>query len=429
MENFEIIQGGVTSPKGFKAAGAHVGLRRKRKDLALLLSETPCDYSAVFTTNTAKGAPILWNKEVVASGKKVRALVVNSGNANSCTGYPGLVHAKQMAETTATCFSLEPHEVLVASTGIIGVPLQIDKVKAGIRTVASILTASQESGTMAAEAITTTDNFIKQMALQFEVDGTMVTMGAMAKGSGMVHPNMATMLSFITTDLAIAPHLLEKAFKGSVSKTYNMISIDGDTSTNDMSAILANGMAGNAAITEENADYELFVSALHYMNTYLAKQIARDGEGASKLIEVTVCGATTQEDADKLARIVVSSNLVKTAFFAQDANWGRIVAAMGSSGLAFDENKLNLYMSGTAGDGEELEVCLLLDGTPYWTDDSICKAVLSENEIKVKIELNMGEYSATSWGCDLTYEYIRKNGNYKNAYVADLAANAKEGVA
>lgn len=420
---FDVIQGGVTAAKGFAAAGAHVGLRRKRKDLALLVSQEPCHFAAVFTTSTAKGAPILWNQEVVERGGKVQAVVVNSANANSCTGYPGFLHARQMAETTASCLGLAAHDVLVASTGIIGMPLPIEQVKAGIKQTAPLLGISLENGSNAAEAITTTDSFIKQMAVQFEIGGSVVTMGAMAKGSGMVHPNMATMLSFITTDLAIAPALLRKALKESVDSTYNMISVDGDTSTNDMVVILSNGLARNETICQEGAEYELFVAVLNHINTTLAKYIASDGEGATKLIEVTVHGAETVEAARKLARHVVASNLVKTAFFAQDPNWGRIIAAMGSSCVPFNPETLDVTMGGGGA-----EVGLLLDGTPFWLDEDECMSVLKSDEIAVEIDLNMGDCSATSWGCDLGYEYIRKNGNYRATYKAEFAA-AKEGAA
>lgn len=408
MKAIHVIEGGITAPKGFAAAGAHVGLRRKRRDLALIVSEKPAGCAAVFTTNAIKGAPILWNKEVLSGTDHVRAIVVNSAYANSGTGQPGFGHAKQMALTTANCLGLSPDQVLVASTGIIGIHLPIDVVTAGIASTAPQLACTMESGTDAAEAITTTDTFIKQMAVQFDVNGTAVIVGAMAKGSGMVHPNMATTLGFLTTDLAIAPALLKKALSTVIVDTFNMISVDGDTSTNDMVVLLANGLAGNPVIEEENEQYELFVHVLQRMLTQLAKSVARDGEGASKLIEVIVSGPDSMEDARKCARAVVASTLVKAAVFAEDANWGRIVAALGKAGVAIDYEKLSISMFGNG-----LHVPLLLDGMPYWVDESMCRAALQSDEVRFVICAGDSQHQATAWGCDLTYEYIRKNGNYR----------------
>jgi glutamate N-acetyltransferase / amino-acid N-acetyltransferase len=418
-----VIEGGVTAAQGFQAAGAHVGLKRKRKDLSLVYSQTPCDFGAVFTTNVAKGAPIIWNQQVVAAGQKLHAIVTNSGNANACTGAPGIVHAQQMAHAVADCLGVNAHQVLVASTGIIGIPLPIDTVLKGIKTTAKLLAEELQMGTAAAEAIMTTDSFVKQMAVQFEIGGKLVTLGAMAKGSGMVHPNMATMLSFITTDLAISSEMLQKALAGSVDSTYNMISVDGDTSTNDMVAILANGLAGNDKIVEENDDYATFVAILNLVNQVLAKHIASDGEGATKLVEVVVNGAKSLSDARKLARAVVSSNLVKTAFYAQDANWGRIIAALGGCGADFDPTKLSVQMYAGG-----YEVALLLDGIPCWIEERECFDVLVEQEIKVVIDLCDGEFNAAAWGCDLTPDYIRLNGSYRSAHVVGLTMS-KEGVA
>lgn len=402
------IQGGVTAPAGFKAAGTHVGIKRKRKDLALLCSDQACDYAAVFTTSTAKGAPILWNQQVKQESKKIKGIVINSGNANACTGFPGLLHAKQMAETTAAMLGVSPLEVMVASTGIIGVPLPIHKVKAGIRNIGESLAADLDSGTSAAEAIVTTDSFVKQMAVQIEIGGCMVTLGAMSKGSGMVHPNMATMLGFLTTDLNITGELLQKALSESVDETYNMISVDGATSTNDMVLLMANGAAGNTCIADSSdPGYATFVEALSFVNETMAKQIAGDGEGATKLLEVQVKGAENLADARKLARAVVSSNLVKTMLFAEDVNWGRFVAAMGSTGVQFDLDKLCISVNGGEGD-----VCLLMDGTPYWTAEEDCAIALSSPQISLMVELNSGNFDATAWGCDLTYDYVRITGSY-----------------
>ncbi len=407
-KQIEKIDGGITAPQGFSAAGVHVGLRRKRKDLALIVSETSATCAAVFTTNVMKGAPIVWNHEVLQKRDTVRAIVVNSAYANSGTGVPGLIHARTMAETTAECLNLESEEVLVASTGLIGVHLPIEIVKTGIKSTAAQIGSDRSSGTSAAEAITTTDTFLKQMAVQFEIDGKMVTMGAMAKGSGMVHPNMATTLGFITTDLSISAALLKKALSEIIAETFNMISVDGDTSTNDMVVILANGLAGNATINEETAEYALFHQALKMVALHLARSVAMDGEGATKLIEVTVSGAASIIDARKLARGVVASSLVKAAVFAEDANWGRIVAALGSAGVQFEYTSLSIWMS-----SNETEVPLLLDGMPYWLDESLCRQVLGASEVKFRISIGEGDSSATAWGCDLTYDYIRKNGNYR----------------
>lgn len=403
-----IVEGGVTAAKGFLAAGAHIGLRRKRKDLALLVSSTPATCAAVFTTNVMKGAPIIWNTGVLNNGHLIKAIVINSAYANSATGAPGIAHAKEMAATTADCLNMNPKEVLVASTGVIGVHLPIELVKAGICSTAPKLKADLPSGTNAAEAITTTDTYLKQMAVKFQIDGKEITLGAMAKGSGMVHPNMATTLGFLTTDLAIEAPLLQKALKEVIAETFNMISVDGDTSTNDMVAIMANGLAGNTPVSTENEDYNLFLQALKLVALHMARAVAADGEGATKLIEVKVTGAETVSNARKLAKAVVASNLVKTAVFAEDANWGRIVAALGSSGVEFDYNLLSISISSSLG-----ETPLLIDGMPYWLDESLCKQTLSDSEIHICIEVGLGAHTATAWGCDLSYEYIRKNGNYR----------------
>lgn len=406
--NFETMPGGVTSASGFYAAGAHIGLRRKRKDLAIVYSVQPCTWAATLTTSSVKAAPVLWNQKLRSKGDPVQALVVNSAIANSCTGAAGDQHAQMMAQTTAGCFNLKAEQVIVASTGVIGTHLPINQVTAGIKSTAPLISTSSKSANDAAQAITTTDTFLKQCAVKFNIDGKQITIGAMAKGSGMVHPNMATMLSFITTDLSIDQTLLQKALSQSVSKTYNMICVDGDRSTNDMVIMLANGMAGNAQICDENGDYQIFVQALAALNEQLSKSIASDGEGASKLLEVCVSGASTLEDAQKLALHVVKSSLVKVAFFAEDANWGRIVAAMGAAGIDFDFDKLALSIS-----SGETELPLLIDGMPYWIDETNHKAVLAHSELKISIGIGDGEFSATAWGCDLTHAYIDKGGNYR----------------
>lgn len=395
-------------PKGFQAAGAHVGLKRKRKDLAIIASLEPSEFACALTTNVVKAAPIIWNQKVDASGKKIKAIVINSGNANSCTGEAGHLHARAMAEKTAHCLMSEPDEILIASTGIIGVPLPIEKVEAGIEFLHDKLGQDDESGKNAAEAIMTTDSFIKVCSIEAEIDGKQVTVSAMAKGSGMIHPNMATMLSFILCDLTIPKPLLQKALLASVQKTYNMISVDGDTSTNDMVAIMANGAAGLEEASESSLQYKFFLGALEKINTYLAKCIAKDGEGATKLVTVTVKGSKNEEEAQKLSKSVVSSNLVKTAMFGGDANWGRIVAALGYGGVKFDLAKVSVEFNTKAG-----KLSLLNAGEPCIFNETHASELMKDSEIEVLIDLNDGFSRATAWGCDLSYDYVRINGAYR----------------
>ncbi len=402
------ISGGVTVPQGFCAAGAHVGLKRKRKDLAILMATVPCAVAAVFTTNVVKGAPVIWSQKALDSNKLARAIVVNSGHANSCTGDEGIKHTEQMAAATAEAIGCDPEQVIVASTGWIGVPLPIDIVLAGIPVVYGQLDSSTEGGTACAEAIKTTDSFTKEIAFQITVGGKAVKIGAMAKGSGMVHPNMATMLSFITTDVNIDQSLLQAALKESVPSTYNMISVDGDTSTNDMCVVMASGLAGNAMLVDEtDPDYIVFKDALHRVNELMAKSIARDGEGATKFLEVSVLGSENQEDARKLAKTVVSSSLVKTALFGQDANWGRIIAALGRGGVQFDPTKLSIRFESSAG-----QIALMNSGIPMPFEPFEAKRVLSETDIRICIDLMAGVSEACAWGCDLSMEYVRLNGSY-----------------
>lgn len=396
-------------PKGFQAAGEHVGLKRKRKDLALIYSEVDAEVAMALTTNVVKAAPILWNSAVDTIGGKARAIVVNSGNANSCTGNAGMDHAKRMAAKTAACLGVEAAQVLVASTGIIGVPLPIEKVEAGIEKIAPTLKADSTGALAAAHAIMTTDSFAKHCTVHTQIGGKLVTFSAMAKGSGMIHPNMATMLSFILTDLNISKELLSKALKENVQKTYNMISVDGDTSTNDMVAMMANGLAGNAAIQEGSADWNTFIQALESVNTFLAKCIARDGEGATKLLTVTVKGSKNLEDAQKLSKSVVSSNLVKTAIFGEDANWGRVIAALGYGGVLFDPAKVSLEFASAAG-----TIPLLKAGEPCGFSESLAADIMKKDDINVLIDLNSGCSTATAWGCDLSMDYVKINGSYRS---------------
>ncbi len=405
----KIVSGGVTVPKGFRAAGAHVGLKRKRKDLAILLSDVGATVAGVFTTNVVKGAPVVWTQKVISNGSPIRAVVVNSGHANSCTGPQGYEHCVQMAEAAATALGVSPEDVAVASTGYIGIQIPIDKIVAGMPVVASLLDSSLNAGTQAAEAIRTTDQFTKEIAVQFELDDKIVNVGGMAKGSGMVHPNMATMLAFVTSDIDISKDLLAAALKESVATTYNMISVDGDTSTNDMALALCNGLAGNKPILGKDAEgYKLFVQALHTVNEHLAKAVARDGEGATKFVEVSIVGGECAEDAQKLAKSVISSSLVKTALFGQDANWGRIMAALGTGGVLFDPARLSIGFESEAG-----ELALMKCGTPLLFDSQAAQKVLSEKDIRINIDLMAGESAARAWGCDLTYDYVRINGAYR----------------
>ncbi|MDZ4833375.1 MAG: bifunctional glutamate N-acetyltransferase/amino-acid acetyltransferase ArgJ [Candidatus Melainabacteria bacterium] len=403
------VAGGVTVAKGFKAAGQHVGLKRKRKDLAILMSEVPATVAGVFTTNVVKGAPVTWSHKVVSAGTPIKAVVINSGHANSCTGPQGDIDCVKMAEATALALGCAAEEVAVASTGYIGVQLPIDKICAGIPIVAGLLAATEEGGTAAAEAIRTTDLFTKQIAFQLDIDGTKVMIGGMAKGSGMVHPNMATMLAFVTTDINITQELLSLAMKESVCTTYNMISVDGDTSTNDMALVFANGLAGNKLIeSADDKNFIIFKTALHTVNELLAKAVARDGEGATKFLEVSVIGSESREDAQKLAKSVVSSSLVKTALFGEDANWGRIIAALGRGGVNFDPSKLSISFDSDAG-----HLPLMCKGKPLVVNTNDAHKVLSEKDIRISIDMVAGGSEARAWGCDLSYDYVRINGAYR----------------
>lgn len=405
---YSTIEGGITAPKGFMAGGLHSGIKKAKKDLAIIYSEIPATVSAVYTTNLVKAPPLLWCQEITNSKSKIKAIVINSGNANACTGEEGFKNAKIMAETLAESLNINSKEVLVTSTGVIGVQLPIDIIKTGIKNLSSQISNTQENAKNAAEAIMTTDTFPKEYVLEFEIQNKAVKIAGMAKGSGMIHPNMATMLSFITTDINISQELLDKAHKETVSDTYNMISVDGDTSTNDMVVIMSNGQAGNDNITEQNEDYLKFKNALYEVNKHLAKQIIKDGEGASKFLEVQIKNAKTKEDARKLAKSIVSSNLVKTAFFGEDANWGRILAAMGYSGANFDQNKVRIEFINTQGN-----IILMNSGIPLNFDENKALEILKEKEIKIIVTLQDGESNATAWGCDLSYKYVEINSQYR----------------
>lgn len=404
-----IIDGGITAPDGFKATGKHIGIKKVKKDLALLSSDVAAEAAGVYTTSLVKAAPILWNKKLTDSGKRVKGMVCISGNANACTGNRGIRDNEIMAETFAQCIGAEKEEILTAATGIIGLDMPMETIVKGIQDTYGNLSNKREEAKNAAAGIITTDTFIKEMAVELNIGGKTVKIGAMCKGSGMIHPNMATVLSFITTDLNISQALLHKALLFSVKETYNMISVDGATSTNDMCIIMANGLAGNDKITQEDNFYEVFKNALYFINQKFAKDIVHDGEGAGKFIEVNVDGAKSDEDARLLAKSIVTNNLVKTAMYGEDANWGRIVAAMGSSAGYFDPSKVDM-----AFESEKGKVLLMRHGEPIRFDENEAADVLSERDITVQITLADGIYSAKSWGCDLGHEYVRINGEYRS---------------
>ncbi|MHA1669159.1 MAG: bifunctional ornithine acetyltransferase/N-acetylglutamate synthase [Promethearchaeota archaeon] len=411
VENLEIkkINGGITSPKGFLATGSHIGIKEEKKDLAIIYSEVPAKAVGVFTTNIVKAAPVLWDQRIIHNHDLIQAIVINSGNANACTGEIGIEHSELMAAELASCLGLKKNQVLVASTGIIGLPLPIELIIDGIKSTYKKLGKSNLDANLAAEAIMTTDTYPKQISIEFTINDKKIRIGGIAKGSGMIHPNMATMLSFITTDINISRELLNKALKKSVDDSYNMISVDGDTSTNDLVILSANGLGGNSEIKEENEDYFLFKKALHYVNLFLAQAIVRDGEGAKKFITVKVIGAVSKRDARLLSKSVINSNLVKTAFFGEDANWGRIIAAMGYSGAIFNPAQVSIkFHNGSH------SIKLMQDGAPIQFDEKLALKILKENEITVELQLKEGNEEAIAWGCDLSYDYVRINGDYRS---------------
>ena len=404
-----IKTGGVTTPTGFKTGGINCGIKKSGKnDLAMIFSEVPGATSIMSTTNVVKAAPILWCNKVMNNPYK-QAVVVNSGNANACTGQKGEEAVSATASKAAAVLGLQPEDVLIASTGVIGVILPVGKILSGIETLGPKLGNSQEDGDIAANTILTTDTIKKTIAVEVEIGGKSVKIGGMAKGSGMIHPNMATMLSFVTTDAKIEPVLLDKLLKETTVDTYNMISVDGDTSTNDMVTVIANGMAGNQPLQENTPDYEIFKEAFIYVHKTLAKKIIRDGEGASKFVEVEVRGTKTKDDARRLAKSVITSSLVKTALFGEDANWGRVLCALGYSGADFDPLKVSLVFSSQAG-----MITLLNDGAPIAFDEDEAKKVLSETDIYIAVEMEEGDEKAVAWGCDLSYDYVKINGDYRS---------------
>ena len=406
----EKIKGGVTAAKGFEAASTAAGIKYKdRTDMALIYSQVPCEAAGTFTTNVVKAAPVKWDRQVVDSGKKAQAVIVNSGIANACAGAEGFGYCKDTAEAAAKYLSVDAEGVLIGSTGVIGKQMPIDRLTAGIEVLAGKKNDSIENGTEAAKAIMTTDTHEKELAVTIQVGGKTVTIGGMAKGSGMIHPNMCTMLAFVTTDAVITKEALQKALSEDVVDTYNMISVDGDTSTNDTALVLANGMAENPVIEYGTEDYQTFKAALHEINEYLAKQIAGDGEGATALFEVKVKGAESVEAAKVLAKSIACSNLTKTAIAGHDANWGRIVCAMGYSGAQFDPEKVDLFFESKAG-----KIQIAEDGVALDFSEEKATEILSQPEVTAIADVKMGDAEATAWGCDLTHGYIEINADYRS---------------
>ena len=406
----EHIKGGVTAAKGFMAAGVEANVKYKnRKDMAMVYSQVPCKAAGVFTSNVVKAAPVVWDREKINTSPYIQAVVVNSGIANACTGRQGYAFCQETADAAAGALQIPGDSVLVASTGVIGMQLPMDKITAGVAALAGCLKDTQEAGTQAAEAIMTTDTISKQVAVQFEAGGKTVTVGGMSKGSGMIHPNMCTMLGFVTTDIAISKELLQEALSADVVDTFNMISVDGDTSTNDTLVVLANGCAGNPEITEKNEDYLHFCQALHEVNETLAKMMAGDGEGATALFETKVIHAANKEDARTLAKSVICSSLTKAAIFGHDANWGRILCALGYSGASFDPEAIELFFESSAG-----RIQIYKDGQATDYSEEEATKILSCPVVTVVVDMKMGEAQATAWGCDLTYDYVKINADYRS---------------
>ena len=401
----EIIKGGVCAAKGFTAAGVHCGIRKNKskRDLSLIFSEQPASAAAVYTTNLVKGAPLTVTKANIADGK-AQAVICNSGNANTCNAN-GIEIAEQMCDLVAKELGIKASDVVVASTGVIGQPLDIEPIATGVPMLKAAL---GDNSLHAAEGIMTTDVKVKEIAVSFTVNGVECKIGGIAKGSGMIHPNMATMLVFITTDCAIAPAMLQKALSSDITETFNMISVDGDTSTNDMVTVLANGMAGNAEITAEGEAFDAFMKALNTVTVYLCRCIAADGEGATKLLECKVSGAADLAIAKTVAKSVICSSLTKAAMFGADANWGRVLCAIGYSGAAVDVTKIDVAFKSAKG-----TVAVCQNGAGVDFSEEKAKEILLESEIEILVNLNSGEASSTAWGCDLTYDYVKINGDYR----------------
>ncbi len=402
----KLIEGGVCAAKGFRAAGLHCGIRKNhtKKDLALIVSDAPAAAAAVYTRNLVKGAPLTVTKSHLADGQ-ARAVICNSGNANTCNA-DGIEIAEKMCALAASRLGIAPEDVLVASTGVIGQPLDLSPIEAKMDALAAALSSSGSAD--AAEAIMTTDTVRKEIAVEFSAGGKSCRLGGIAKGSGMIHPDMATMLVFLCSDAAISPAMLQKALSTDVQKSFNMLSVDGDTSTNDMVCLLANGLAGNPEITEEGEDFSAFMEALNTVTVWLCRTMAGDGEGATRMLECRVSGAPSEADAKTVAKSVICSSLVKAAMFGADANWGRVLCAIGYAGVPLDVSRVDLSFRSAAG---EIAVCKDGAGIPFSEEQA--KKILLETEIEILISLNAGGASATAWGCDLTYDYVKINGDYR----------------
>ena len=401
---------GVTAPKGFQAASGTAGIKKNNTpDMAMLYSEVPCRAAGTFTTNLVKAAPVRWDQHIVYDIGMAQAVVINSGIANACTGAEGYECCRRTADAAADILNIRSDQVLVASTGVIGQQIPTDKIVGGISMLRPLLADSREAAAAAARAIMTTDTVPKEVSVSLEIGGTTVRIGGMCKGSGMIHPNMCTMLSFLTTDAAVSQPVLQAALSDVVQDTYNMVSVDGDTSTNDTVLLLANGLAGNAEITEKNEDYKAFRDALFELNRELARKIAGDGEGATALFEVKIIGAADKTQAVTLAKSVVSSSLVKAAVCGHDANWGRILCAMGYSGAVFDPDRVDLFFDSRAG-----RIPIVSGGVSTGYSEEEAARILSEPEVTAIADLHMGDAEATAWGCDLTHEYVSINADYRS---------------
>lgn len=409
-EKFTRVEGGVCAAKGFAAASCEANIKYKnRTDMAMVFSKTPCECAGTFTSNVVKAACVQWDQKIVASKKPLHAVVVNSGIANACTGKEGFDACEATARAVEAALGVSYDSVAVASTGVIGMQLPVEKLVAGVTKMSGELGETNEAGTAAAKAIMTTDTIHKEIAVTFIVKGKTVTLGGMSKGSGMIHPNMCTMLGFLTTDLSIDKALLQEALSEVVKDTFNMITVDGDTSTNDTLLLMANGLAGNDRITAKDADYETFRSALFFVCRYLARKMAGDGEGASKLFEAKVVNAKSKEDARTLSRAIVASNLSKAAIYGCDANFGRFLCAMGYSGAIFDQNDVELFFESANG-----RVQVFDKGTPLTFDEELAANILAASEVTILVDMHEGNSEATAWGCDLTYDYVKINADYRS---------------
>ena len=410
MNSIKTIEGGVTAAKGFQTAGCETGIRHSgRKDMALVYSKTPCVAAGTYTSNVVKAAPVLWDKAITDAGKSVHAVIVNSGIANACTGRDGMAVCEETASLVATAFGIKEDAVLIGSTGVIGMQIPMDKVRYGVTRLKEKLADTEACAHEAADAIITTDTHRKELAVSFMIGETECHLGGMCKGSGMIHPNMCTMLAFLTSDVAIDQGLLQKALREVVVDSFNMISVDGDMSTNDTLLVLANGEAKNSIIDAEGADYDAFKEALAYVCTEMAQMLAGDGEGATALFETHIVHAASKEEARTLAKSVISSSLTKAAIFGHDANWGRILCALGYSGASFDPDNVDLYIEG----GDDGMLLFSRGKASNYSEEEATK-VLSSKKVTVTADMHMGNYEATAWGCDLTYDYVKINADYRS---------------